>query len=83
MLNETDIILTKYNGNLDLICDTPGKILHYFIFILRCLCRFHYVPYFIQSNTKSVIVAKMVKLIDCDILFLNIKLAQNIDKNGA
>ncbi|CAH2076164.1 unnamed protein product, partial [Iphiclides podalirius] len=27
LLNETDIILTKYNGNLDLICDTPGQIL--------------------------------------------------------
>ncbi|XP_028034257.1 retinoid-inducible serine carboxypeptidase-like, partial [Bombyx mandarina] len=27
ILNETDIILTKYNGNLDLICDTPGQIL--------------------------------------------------------
>lgn len=25
LLNETDIILTKYNGNLDLICATPGK----------------------------------------------------------
>ncbi|XP_022124612.2 retinoid-inducible serine carboxypeptidase [Pieris rapae] len=27
LLNETDIIVTKYNGNLDLICDTPGQIL--------------------------------------------------------
>ncbi|CAK1540403.1 unnamed protein product [Leptosia nina] len=27
LLNDTDIILTKYNGNLDLICDTPGQIL--------------------------------------------------------
>ncbi|XP_052754687.1 retinoid-inducible serine carboxypeptidase-like [Galleria mellonella] len=27
LLNETNIILTKYNGNLDLICDTPGQIL--------------------------------------------------------
>ncbi|CAG4985684.1 unnamed protein product [Colias eurytheme] len=27
LLNETDIIITKYNGNLDLICDTPGQIL--------------------------------------------------------
>ncbi|CAD0199722.1 unnamed protein product [Chrysodeixis includens] len=27
LLNETDIILTKYNGNLDLICDTPGQLL--------------------------------------------------------
>uniref|UniRef100_A0A2A4K4T6 Retinoid-inducible serine carboxypeptidase n=1 Tax=Heliothis virescens TaxID=7102 RepID=A0A2A4K4T6_HELVI len=27
LLTETDIILTKYNGNLDLICDTPGQIL--------------------------------------------------------
>ncbi|KAG6456654.1 hypothetical protein O3G_MSEX009850 [Manduca sexta] len=26
LLNETDIIVMKYNGNLDLICDTPGKI---------------------------------------------------------
>ncbi|XP_026501053.2 retinoid-inducible serine carboxypeptidase-like [Vanessa tameamea] len=27
LLNETDIIITKYNGNLDLICDTPGQML--------------------------------------------------------
>ncbi|CAH2108104.1 unnamed protein product [Euphydryas editha] len=27
LLNETDIILTKYNGNLDLICNTPGQML--------------------------------------------------------
>ncbi|CAF4848862.1 unnamed protein product [Pieris macdunnoughi] len=27
LLNETNIIVTKYNGNLDLICDTPGQIL--------------------------------------------------------
>ncbi|KAG6456652.1 retinoid-inducible serine carboxypeptidase [Manduca sexta] len=27
LLNETDIIVMKYNGNLDLICDTPGQIL--------------------------------------------------------
>ncbi|XP_049867872.1 retinoid-inducible serine carboxypeptidase-like [Pectinophora gossypiella] len=27
LLNETDIILTKYNGNLDLICSTPGQML--------------------------------------------------------
>ncbi|KPJ06965.1 Retinoid-inducible serine carboxypeptidase [Papilio machaon] len=27
LLNETDIILTKYNGNADLICSTPGQIL--------------------------------------------------------
>ncbi|XP_023936523.2 retinoid-inducible serine carboxypeptidase [Bicyclus anynana] len=27
LLNETDLILTKYNGNLDLICDTPGQLL--------------------------------------------------------
>ncbi|XP_050674161.1 retinoid-inducible serine carboxypeptidase-like isoform X1 [Leptidea sinapis] len=27
LLNETDIIVTKYNGNLDLICSTPGQIL--------------------------------------------------------
>ncbi|XP_059049627.1 retinoid-inducible serine carboxypeptidase-like [Achroia grisella] len=27
LLNETNIILTKYNGNLDLICSTPGQIL--------------------------------------------------------
>ncbi|XP_072939042.1 retinoid-inducible serine carboxypeptidase-like [Epargyreus clarus] len=27
LLNETDIILQKYNGNLDLICSTPGQIL--------------------------------------------------------
>ncbi|CAG9578653.1 unnamed protein product [Danaus chrysippus] len=27
LLNETDIIITKYNGNLDLICSTTGQIL--------------------------------------------------------
>ncbi|XP_063389518.1 uncharacterized protein LOC134672158 [Cydia fagiglandana] len=27
LLNETDIIVQKYNGNLDLICDTPGQLL--------------------------------------------------------
>ncbi|RVE46147.1 hypothetical protein evm_009221 [Chilo suppressalis] len=27
ILNETELIVTKYNGNLDLICDTPGQIL--------------------------------------------------------
>ncbi|XP_045447719.1 retinoid-inducible serine carboxypeptidase-like [Melitaea cinxia] len=27
LLNETDIILSKYNGNLDLICNTPGQLL--------------------------------------------------------
>ncbi|CAH2263463.1 jg13914 [Pararge aegeria aegeria] len=27
LLNETNIILMKYNGNLDLICDTPGQLL--------------------------------------------------------
>lgn len=26
LLNETDIIVMKYNGNLDLICDTPGEL---------------------------------------------------------
>ncbi|XP_073949018.1 uncharacterized protein [Choristoneura fumiferana] len=27
LLNETDIIVQKYNGNLDLICDTPGQLM--------------------------------------------------------
>ncbi|CAG9130065.1 unnamed protein product [Plutella xylostella] len=27
LLNETDIIVMKYNGNLDLICDTPGQLM--------------------------------------------------------